>query len=160
MLRAEDARSLLEEGGRRAELVKGKDHNPHHVCHRWTHAPEAHPQGDCGSGPGEGACREGTAVQKTGRRESGGGGNRGSAGAGRGREDGSSLIQTPAPSNATERGREGEEVVLCVCPRGCARVCVCVRVSTGSSGGGGGDRSRGRVCSHLLDCDFRRRLLT
>ena len=46
--------------------------------------------------------------------------------------------------------------MLCVCPRGCARVCVCVcaRVSTGS--GGGGDRSRGRVCSHLLDCDFRR----
>ena len=62
----EDARSLLEEGGRRAELVKGKDHDPHHVCHRWTHAPEAHPQGNCGSGPGRGLAGKGLLCNKRG----------------------------------------------------------------------------------------------
>ena len=61
-------------------------------------------------------------MPQTGPREGGRGGNRGSEGAGRGREDGSSLIQTPAPGNATREGGEGEEVVLRVC------VCVCARV--------------------------------
>lgn len=46
------------------------------------------------------------------------------------------------PANATERGREGEEVVLCVCPRGCAWVCVraCLQVAAAAAAGtGAGD---------------------
>lgn len=88
-----------------------------------------------------------------GRGGGGRGGNPGSEGAGPGLEDGASLIQTHAPSIATEIAGKG---------RGGCAVCVraCVRVSTGSSSGGGGDRSRGRICSHLPAWDFRRRLLT